>query len=79
VSGVSPILPVVGDVSLPLPIPDVVTALAEAQDRRHAAGQRPGVNPMPTTVPVDPTSSAATLPETAPWWLVPPPEWIHER
>ena len=28
------------DVPLPLPIPDVATALVEAQDRRHAGGQR---------------------------------------
>jgi hypothetical protein len=34
--GVSPILPAVSDFALPLPIPDVATAIEEA----HAAGQR---------------------------------------
>ena len=28
------------DLALPLPIPDVATTLAEAHDRRHAAGQQ---------------------------------------
>jgi hypothetical protein len=35
-SGVSPILPAVSDFAVPLPIPDVATAIEEA----HAAGQR---------------------------------------
>lgn len=39
-SGVSPILPAVSDLALPLPISDVATALEEAYARRHAAGQR---------------------------------------
>jgi hypothetical protein len=37
---VSPILPAVSDFAVPLPIPDVATALEEARARRCAAGQR---------------------------------------
>jgi hypothetical protein len=36
----SPIMPAVSDLVLPLSVPDVATALEEAQARRHAAGQR---------------------------------------
>ena len=36
----SPILPAVSDFAVPLPIPDVATALEEARARRCAAGQR---------------------------------------
>ena len=39
-SGVSPILPAVSDFALPLPIPDVATAIEEGHADRHAAGQR---------------------------------------
>jgi hypothetical protein len=39
-SGVSPILPAVSDFAVPLPIPDVATAIEEAHADRHAAGQR---------------------------------------
>jgi hypothetical protein len=37
---VSPILPAVSDFAVPLPFPDVATALEEARARRHAAGER---------------------------------------
>ncbi len=39
-SGASLILPDVSDFAVPLPIPDVATAIEEADARRRAAGQR---------------------------------------